>query len=385
MKKAKILALLLAAMMLVVVTGACATASPTPSGAGAPTEGATDGATEGEPSGDGTFELALITDVGTIDDKSFNQGSWEGLERYAKEHNITHKYYQPTEKSKDSYITAIEMAVEAGAKLIVTPGFLFETAIFEAQESHPDVKFVLLDGVPNDGNPDFAERVFKVADNTVAVSYAEHESGFLAGYAAVREGFTSLGFMGGMAVPPVVRFGYGFLQGAEYAAADMGLDGIDVRYHYTGNFDANPTNQALASAWYNDGVEVIFAAGGAVGNSVMTAAETADAKVIGVDIDQSGESETVITSALKELGNSVYDSIAMFYADEFPGGLCKVFSAENYGVGLPQDFSRFDTFAQAAYDAIFAKLKDGEVEVNDTIAEDLAELGLNIVNVTKID
>ena len=315
-----------------------------------------------------TFDLALVTDLGTIDDKSFNQGSWEGLAQYAVQNNVSHKYYQPTEQSDDAYLTTIDLAVRGGAKLIVTPGFLFEVPIFTAQDRYPDTMFILVDGVPH--NADYS--VFRTGNNVVGVLYAEDQAGFLAGYAAVKDGFRRLGFMGGMAVPAVVRFGYGFVQGAEFAAAELGLaDGsITVNYHYTGHFNASPEVQTLAASWYNAGVEVIFACGGAVGNSVMAAAEQAGRFVIGVDVDQSGESNTVITSAMKGLQHSVYACISDFYAGRFPGGQALVFEAANRGVGLPIDTSRFRVFTQADYNAIFSRLADGEIPRMDNLADD---------------
>jgi basic membrane protein A len=314
------------------------------------------------------FELALITDVGTIDDKSFNQGAWEGVEAYAKENNITYKYYQPAEQSDTAYIDSIGLAVKAGAKVIVCPGFLFEVPIHTVQTQYPDVKFVILDGAPHAGDwvPD-------IADNTYSIFYAEEEAGFLAGYSIVKEGYTKLGFMGGMAVPAVVRFGYGFVQGAEYAAHEMGLtDPVQVKYTYVGNFDATPENQAKAAAWYNEGTEVIFACGGAVGNSVMKAAEAAGTKVIGVDVDQSAESETVITSSMKNLSKSVYDALSAYYAGNFPGGTSVTLDATVEGVQLPMDNSRFETFTQADYDAIYGKIVAQEIEImNDSdVVED---------------
>jgi len=331
---------------------------------------------------EGTFDLALVTDIGTIDDKSFNQGAWEGVVKYAEEFGVSHKYYQPTEQADDAYLAAIQLAVENGAKLIVTPGFLFEVPIFIAQDMYPDVNFVLVDGNPH--NPDYSE--FRTEPNTVGIVYAEEQSGFLAGYAAVKEGYTKLGFMGGMAVPAVVRFGYGFVQGAEYAAKELGIDAVSVNYHYTGGFAATPEAQALAASWYNDGVEVIFGCGGAVGNSVMTAAEAAGAKVIGVDVDQGAESPTVITSAMKGLRESVYQAIEAYYNDAFPGGEAWLLCADRDGVGLPMgDSFRFEVFTVADYDAIYAKLVAGEVElVKDTDVADETAIPTEIVAVTSI-
>jgi len=306
-----------------------------------------------------TFELALITDLGTIDDKSFNQGSWEGLVLYATEKNISHKYYQPSEQSDDAYLTAIDLAVRGGAKVIVTPGFLFEVPVFIAQDRYPDVRFILVDGSPH--SADYS--TFRTGGNTVGVHYAEDQAGFLAGYAAVKDGNRKLGFVGGMAVPAVVRFGYGFIQGAEYAADELKLPvgSITVNYHYTGAFAATPEAQTLAASWYNSGVDVIFACGGAVGNSVMAAAEQSGKKVIGVDVDQSSESPTVITSAMKGLKASVYSCIADYYASRFAGGQTLVFSAANNGVGLPYDSSKFKSFSHKDYNDIFRLLAHGDI------------------------
>lgn len=328
------------------------------------------------------YELALITDIGTIDDKSFNQGSWEGVEAYAKEHEITYKYYQPSEKTTDAYLNTISLAIDGGAKVVVCPGYLFEEAVYEAQDLHKDIKFILLDGQPHDA--DYAD--FKINDNVYSVFYAEEQAGFLAGYAAIKDGNTKLGFMGGMAVPAVKRFGYGFVEGAEYAANELGLTDVDVKYHYTGGFDATPEAKAMATSWYNEGTEVIFACGGAVGNSVMAAAEDTGAKVIGVDVDQSSESDTVITSALKMLSNSVYDAIEAYYNDSFPGGQIITLDAADSGVGLPMETSKFETFNQADYDAIYAELLGGSISlVNDEDVEDETQIPVSIVKVEAIN
>ena len=363
--KKKLIGLLMMSVLLVALMTAC----------GGGTENGGDTA-----AGD-TYELALITDVGTIDDKSFNQGSWEGLAQYATENNITHKYYQPAEKTTDAYLASIDLAVAAGAKVIVTPGYLFEPAVYAAQEAYPDVKFILIDGIPHPEN-DYVN--IKVADNTYSIFYAEQQAGFLAGYAAVKEGYTKLGFMGGMAVPAVVKFGYGFVQGAEYAAKEMGVSSIDVKYNYTGGFAATPEVQSRAASWYKSGTEIIFACGGAVGNSVMAAAEAAGGKVIGVDVDQSGESDTVITSSMKMLQKSVYDAVTAYYNDSFPGGQSVVLGAEVAGVGLPMESSKFETFTQADYDAIYQELADGNIELVGNVDKDNKEVAVMDLPVTVV-
>jgi len=329
------------------------------------------------------YELALVTDVGTIDDKSFNQGAWEGLKKYATEHNKTYQYYQPSEATNAAYLESIDLAVKGGAKVIVTPGFLFEVPVYEAQTRYPDVKFVLLDGEPH--TEDYS--TYKTEANTLCILYAEEQAGFMAGYAAVKDGFTKLGFQGGMAVPAVIRYGYGFLQGAETAAKEMGLPegSISVMYNYSGDFAATPENQARAAGWYQSGTEVIFACGGAVGNSVMAAAEASSGKyVIGVDVDQYAESNTVISSAMKMLGNSVYQALEAYYGNKWDGGKTWVLDVDNDGVGLAMENARWRSFSKADYEALYNGIKEGKYQINNASDISIADLGLKYVTVTEV-
>ncbi len=323
------------------------------------------------------FEIALITDKGNIDDKSFNQGSWEGVVAFADKNKISHKYYKPEEATDAGYLASIDLAVTGGAKVIVTPGYLFEVPVYEAQTKYPEIKFILLDGAPH--TADYAK--YETKSNVASIMYAEEQPGYLAGYAAVQDGYTKLGFMGGMAVPAVQAYGYGYLQGAEAAAAKLGLaDGsISVTYHYTGDFAETDTNKATAKTMYQEGTEVIFGCGGSVGKSVMAAASEAGKKVIGVDVDQRYDSDTVITSAMKGLGVSVQDVLKAIYKDktwDTYAGKTTTFSAANDGIGLPtivigdakgNAFDRFKSFAKADYNALYKTLADGSVKPIRTI------------------
>ena len=327
------------------------------------------------------YELALITDIGTIDDKSFTQGSWEGLKKYAEEKGITYKYYKPAGKDTDSKIDSIYLAISSGAKLIVTPGYLFEPAIYKVQDIHPEINFVLLDGTPQDGT--YTD--FRIEKNVYAVLYAEEEAGFLAGYGVVKEGYTNLGVMGGMAEPSVIRFGYGFVQGADYAAKELGVKNIKIDYTYIGGYEPTPEVQTKASSWFIKGVQVIFAPAGGAGNSVMSAAEQNKGYVVGVDVDQSVESPTVITSAMKMIGESVYNAIDEFYKGNFPGGKIAVLDAKVHGIGLPMETSKFKNFTKEDYDNIYKKLVDGSIEIlKDTDAKDVSQLPLDNVKVNFI-
>ena len=352
--------------------------------------------------GESTYEIAMITDIGDIDDQSFNQGTWEGIEAYAVENGISHKYYKPTSQSLNDYVAAIDLAVEGGAKVVVTPGFLFENAIHKSQSANPEVKFVLIDGSPHnvtdwdtmatyDGEaPDFT-----IADNTLSIFFKEQESGFFAGYAAYKDGLTSLGFVGGLAVPAVVRFGVGFVAGAYYAAEEEGdttYSFDDAYYMYAGGFAPSDTVRNTAASWYAAGVEAIHAAAGGAGSSVMTAAEAASgtAWVVGVDVDQASQSDKVITSAMKGLGVAVQTALAEYYADEFQGGESITLGAAEDAVGLPTatDSWRFATFTVAEYDALLALVAAGTVVVPAdaaALATFVAGLGLPAVSQDLID
>ena len=366
---------LLLAVLLVLTLAACGggTTEAPPEATPAPPAETPDNGDEPEESAnsfgvisweDGEFPIALITDYGDIDDESYNQGSWEGVLQFARANGIPYQYFRPASRgSTEDNLNAISLALEAGAQVLVTPGFLFEPAIYIAQEMYSDVHIILLDALPT---PPGGEAY--IADNTVAVLFAEEQSGFLAGYAAVMDGHRTLGFIGGIPVPSVIRFGTGFIEGAEHAAAALGLEAgeVDIRYTYVGTFLPAPEVQTMAASWYADGVEVIFVAAGGAGLSVFAAADASpDGLVIGVDVDQSSHSDRIITSALKELRNSVADMLELFFAGNFPGGEIFMMDATNYGVGLPADFSRFTEFTQAQYNAVFAELASGAIPVSN--------------------
>ncbi len=331
-----------------------------------------------------TPEIAVIIDLGSINDRSFNQGSWEGVKSYAEKHNIGYKYYRVSDKrDMDSYLNAIDTAVKDGAKLVVTPSYMFEPVIYKAQDIYTNIHFILIDGQPQDGT----YSNYKTSINTSAILYAEEEAGFLAGYAIVKEGYTNLGVMGGIDIAPVIRFSYGFVQGAEYAATEMGLPLglVKINYTYLGNFNAAPENQELASSWYKSGIQVIFAPAGGAANSVMRAAEENNALVVGVDSDQSFESPTVITSAMKLIRESVYNSVASFYNGTFNGGRTIILNAKLNGIGLPMSASKFKVFTKDDYDIIYNTLVNRTIKIyKDTDVKTAEELPLDMVTINYI-
>ncbi|CRF34928.1 membrane protein [Brachyspira suanatina] len=328
------------------------------------------------------YDIALITE-GTIDDKSYNQGAWQGLIRYAESTGKKYKYYQAAQNTTESFIDAIDLAVNEGVKLIITPNYLFEKAVYISQDNHPNISFIIIDGIPQDGN--YTD--FRIERNVHSVIYAEEEAGFLAGYAIVKEGYTNLGVIGGMPVPPVIRFGYGFVQGANYAAKELNLPirNIKINYTYIGNFNDTDENKELASSWYQSGVQVIFAPAGGAAKSVISAAEENNGLVIGVDVDQSFESPVIITSAIKRIRNSVYNSVDSFYNGTFKGGQTVVLDAKVNGIGLPIKTSQFKNFTENDYNAIYQQISNDNINIlKDMDARSVKELPLDIVEINYI-
>jgi basic membrane protein A len=315
-----------------------------------------------------TYEIAVVTDVRQLMDKGFNQGTWEGAEAFAKENNKTYKYYQPangSDATDNDRIAAMRQAITNGAKVIVAPGFLQATAMTTVAIENPEVKFVFIDGwtlTDAEGN---------ALPNVTAVVYKEQESGYLAGYAAVMDGYRKLGYTGGGGGtnPACNRFGYGFVQGAEAAAKALGLEAgaVTVKYSYQhgANFSASAELQAQINGWYSVGTEVVFACGGSMFESVKAAAEAnPGAKIVGVDVDQSYASELVITSAVKGLKESVALVLEQFYAGKWDAelaGQTQNLGASDDATGLPIATSRFNTFTAEQYNELFTQIKNGTI------------------------
>ncbi len=332
-------------------------------------------------SDDKQADIILITDYGTVDDNSFNQAAWEGIKMYAEETGISYDYYKPEDTDIESIMKQFKRGASNGAKLFVCPGSMLEVPVFMAQKKYDDQSYILIDGSPH--NEENTETY--IAENVSVITFAEEEAGFLAGYAAVRDGYKGLGFVGGMPIDPVIRYGYGFVQGADYAAIEMGVN-VHIRYTYSNTFSDDPAVEDLASAWYDDDTEVIFACGGAISKSVIRAAEGHAGKVIGVDVDESGESETVITSAMKDVRTAVYNDVKSYFEGTFAGGTQTMMTAKTDGVCLPMDTSRFEKFDKDSYDSVFSHIVEGLiVPYNKTDIATCDELTLINTEVTYID
>ena len=338
----------------------------------------TGGETAGTESG---MKVAMVTDYGDITDQSFNQTTYEASKAYCDEKGYEFTYKKPASDADADRVASIEEAIEEGYNVIVMPGFAFAKAIVDTVDLYPDVKFFALDvaqadfntaaGV-KDGDPDW-----EIPSNLFSAVYHEEIAGYMAGYAAVKLGYTKLGFLGGMAVPAVIRYGYGYVQGADDAAVELGLTDVEMKYIYGGAFSGNADVTARMDTWYGDGTEVVFASGGGIYTSAAEAAAKVDGKVIGVDVDQApiidaayGEGMTV-TSAMKGLAatvNTVLSDIDAGNWADYQGtiqnlGLVSEVSEENY-VQLPSSTQWDDNFTEDDYNELVAKLYNGEITVD---------------------
>lgn len=324
-------------------------------------------------------EIALVTDVGTIDDESFNQACWEGVKAYAEANGKTYQYYQPGADSTDERLNSIDQAVSEGAKVIVCPGYLFGETVATAQELYPDVDIIAVDVSAGDlGGMDAQQNLY-------CAVFGEEQAGYLAGYAVVKDGYTKLGFLGGMAVPAVQRYGYGFVQGANAAAVELGTP-IEINYTYGGQFYGDANITAKMEGWYTTGTEIVFACGGSMFQSIVAAASANDGYVIGVDVDQSGESEYVVTSAMKGLADAVQWAVAKVYDGTFDtiGGQQTSLGVADNAVQLPTgaDSWRFETFTVEEYESLYQQMVDGTLVVDDDYTVmDNAETATNWSNV----
>lgn len=341
-------------------------------------EGATDydAIPDAMESEDGTYEVAMVTDVGQLKDGSFNEFTWNGCKKYASDNELTYKYYQPANGDKatdDDRIKAMTDACDAGAKVLVTPGFLQETALKAVAPKYPEVQFVFIDGWDMG------------LDNVVGVCYQEEQAGYLAGYAAVMEGYTKLGYSGGGGGtnPACIRYGYGYAQGANDAAAEMGTK-VEMRYswEYGATFSASTELQAMLNGWYGAGTEVVFVCGGSMFTSGSAAAEANEAALIGVDVDQSPLSTSVITSACKGLDSSVIKVLTDFYADGLIKGAITLGAADN-AVNLPTATWSLENWSVEDYEALFAKIQNDEVEIDNSLVADPADMDLENVTFVK--
>ena len=324
------------------------------------------------------YRIAMITDYGDITDQSFNQTTYEGCKEFCEANGVEFKYYKPAGDSTAERVAMVDAAVADGYNVVVMPGYAFGETITQVADLYPDVKFIALDVSQGDLGD------YQIPENVTCAVYQEELCGYMAGYAAVKLGYTKLGFLGGMAVPAVVRYGYGFVQGADAAATELGAD-VSVNYVYGNQFSGDADITAYMDTWYANGTEVVFACGGGIYISAAEAAAKVGGKVIGVDVDQAptidayGEGMTV-TSAMKGLAPTVKAILGeLILKDnwaEYAGkintlGLVSGTDVEANYVQIPYESTQWsDTFTKDDYAALVAAMFDGTVTVsNDTETE----------------
>ena len=378
----KILALLLA-LCMVFALAACGEAKPAETKPAEEAPAAEAPAAEA-PAAEAAAEVrvAMITDYGDITDQSFNQTTYEACKEYCEGAGLNFKYYKPGSDSDDDRITMIENAIEDGFNVIVMPGYAFAPAIAATAPANPDVLFIALDVSEYDLTSAGLETL---PANLYSAVYQEELCGYMAGFAAVKLGYKNLGFLGGMAVPAVIRYGYGFVQGADAAAAELGLTDVTLNYAYGNQFYGDADITAAMDTWFAGGTEVVFACGGGIFTSAAEAAAKVNGKVIGVDVDQAGTIDGLygegmtVTSAMKGLAPTVKTMLAAVQAGKFEGGkvenlgLVSENPEENY-VQIPMGSTQFsDSFTAEDYKALVADMFGGKITVDNDIAKGAAD------------
>ena len=349
--------------------------------------------------GKSAYKVAMVTDYGDITDQSFNQTTWEAVVAFGKANNIETKYYKPTNNDTASRVASVELAIADGYNVIVMPGYAFGGTIAEVSGKYPDIKFVALDvakgdllegavplkGGTYDYNPDnWKLEDYVHMDNVYCAIYQEEISGYMAGYAAVKLGYTKLGFLGGMAVPAVMRFGYGYVQGVDAAAKELGIT-VDVKYAYGNQFFGDADITAVMDTWYAGGTEIVFACGGGIYTSAAEAAKKVGGKVIGVDVDQKaiidkdyGDGMTV-TSAMKGLYPTTVDTLTDIIVngkwDSYKGkidtlGMVSGTDATANYVQLGATQFADGKFAEADYAALVKAIFDGTIKISNDISKE---------------
>ena len=333
-----------------------------------------------------TYKVAMITDYGDITDQSFNQTTYEGCKEFCEANGVEFKYYKPAGDSTAERVAMVDAAVADGYNVVVMPGYAFGETITQVADLYPDVKFIALDVSQGDLGD------YQIPENVTCAVYQEELCGYMAGYAAVKLGYTKLGFLGGMAVPAVVRYGYGFVQGADAAATELGAD-VSVNYVYGNQFSGDADITAYMDTWYANGTEVVFACGGGIYISAAEAAAKVGGKVIGVDVDQAptidayGEGMTV-TSAMKGLAPTVKailgelilkDNWAQYAGQINTLGLVSGTDVEANYVQIPYESTQWsDTFTKDDYAALVAAMFDGTITVSKDTSVEPAVTNVNV-------
>lgn len=334
--------------------------------------------TEEQPEEQIDYEIALVTDAGLIMNGGYSEVAWTAISKFGADNGISHKYYKAAEATEEAYKATIDDAAAKGAKVVIADGDSFEDVIYDAQNEYEDIDFILIDAEPVDSK----SGEIKIADNTTGILFSSEEAGYMAGYAAVKNGYSQIGFIGESDKNTVDDYSYGFLQGADAAALENSVS-VNVKCHYC---DTDEDREAIldrASKWYESGIEVIFACGSQVEMPVIEAAELCDAKVIACETDKSGMSDTIITSAAKDIAGVIEDVLQKYAKGKFPGGEVAEYDVSTGSISLNMETSRFTAFNENNYKSLKKSLADKDIEVKDSTAGDISSLALANVSVSE--
>ena len=350
---------------------ACGGSSSSTSTASSAAASSTAASSAAEGGAEKIVKVALTCDTGTIDDESFNQACWTAVSGYMGDDC---QYYIPeADASDEDRETMIRQAVNDGADVIVCVGYLYGASLAWAADQYPDVKFIAIDVTQGDIGTD------AIPSNCYCITFKEEQAGYLAGYAIAKDGKTKLGFLGGMAVPAVIRYGYGFVQGADAAAKEMDVK-VEMNYTYGGQFNGSPEITAKMEGWYQKGTEIVFACGGGIYTSALEAAEKNGGKVIGVDVDQSYISKLIVTSAMKQLQNVtelMLDTLNKGEWETYGGKVSNFGLMEGEYVGLPTDTWSMEHFTVDEYNAVKEQIRSGKIEVSNS-TEAMPEVSITV-------
>ncbi|MGN1307070.1 MAG: BMP family protein [Faecousia sp.] len=339
-----------------------APAESTPSASGEdplPTEPTGEEPTSTEPTGD-ALRVALIAGDFSAGDHAMCQSIREGIDDYCA--GMDYADYQPTGDSTYERMNAMEQAVSDGYNVLILPGWGYADAIVELQARYPEVCFVGLDMYGEEA---------PLAENACILNFNETVAGYLAGYAAVAEGYEQLGFLGDTAVPQMIRYGYGFMQGADAAAADFARENVCLRYTYCNSFSAEDTAKLTAKDWFGSGTQVVLACTDATAAAAAEVAAATGNRLIGTDYSISAAQEqgedVSLTSAVKDYAAAVRYVLTAIESGAWAELGGKTTELDESFVGLPTDEWRFTNFTREDYETLLSDLRAGKRVVSSDL------------------
>ncbi|ABR36257.1 BMP family lipoprotein [Clostridium beijerinckii] len=297
------------------------------------------------------YQVAMVTDTGGVNDQSFNQSSWEGLQNFEKNNKGAKVSYLESKQESD-YATNLDKVVDSGNKLVWGIGFAMSDAILKAAKSNPDVNYAIVDNSYGDDTP----------ANVTGVMFNAQEPSFIVGYIAAKTTKTGkVGFVGGIKSGIIDQFQYGYQAGVQYAAKELGKD-ITVDVQYAESFSDASKGKAIANKMFSSGCDIVFHAAGGVGVGVIEAAKEANKFAIGVDRDQAYLApDNVLTSALKLANVAVENLSKEAMSGNKIGGKTYTYGLKENAVGIPTENKNMDPEVYKAAMAVQDKIKKGEI------------------------